>query len=163
MTSVTTRRGFLGTLVGGILGTSLGAEAQPQPKRPTSSPYDSVPVGQWKTFPNTKLATGNPADAQAAYTSNGHYLAHYTGGNAGVGGMWAYSGFAHDTDRNKVLDCANGGHADYAGNEVYELDLESVGLGPTCWTMPIGPTFNVNPALTLIPDLFSGVMRNATS
>lgn len=35
----------------------------------------------------------------------------------------AWNGLAADTRTNRLYSAANGGHADYAGNEVYEIDL----------------------------------------
>src|SRR5690606_3210157 len=37
----------------------------------------------------------------------------------------AWNGLAGDGRRGRLFAAANGGHADYAGNEVYELDLSA--------------------------------------
>lgn len=49
----------------------------------------------------------------------------------------AWNGLAADRGRNRLYSAANGGHADYAGNEVYELDLSK---DRPRWTMLRGPT-----------------------
>jgi hypothetical protein len=49
----------------------------------------------------------------------------------------AWTGLATDTVTNKMYSAANGGHADYSGNEVYEIDLTSE--NPT-WRLLREPT-----------------------
>lgn len=49
----------------------------------------------------------------------------------------AWNGLAADTRTNRLYSAANGGHADYSGNEVIELDLSSPTLA---WRMLRAPT-----------------------
>ncbi len=49
----------------------------------------------------------------------------------------AWNGLAADRARNRLYSAANGGHADYAGNEVYELDLSR---DRPRWRLLRGPT-----------------------
>jgi hypothetical protein len=49
----------------------------------------------------------------------------------------AWNGLAADTRANRLYSAANGGHANYSGNEVVELDLSSATPG---WRMLRGPT-----------------------
>jgi hypothetical protein len=51
----------------------------------------------------------------------------------------AWTSFVVDTRTSKVYSPANGGHNDYAGNEVDELDLER---DQPVWTQRLGPTPN---------------------
>lgn len=49
----------------------------------------------------------------------------------------AWNGLAADTRTNRLYSAANGGHADYSGNEVYELDLS---VDEPRWVMLRPPT-----------------------
>lgn len=49
----------------------------------------------------------------------------------------AWNGLAADTRTNRLYSAANGGHADYSGNEVYEIDLS---VESPRWTMLRAPT-----------------------
>lgn len=49
----------------------------------------------------------------------------------------AWNGLAADTRNNRLYSAANGGHADYSGNEVVELDLASAA---PAWRMLRAPT-----------------------
>lgn len=49
----------------------------------------------------------------------------------------AWNGLAADTSRNRLFSAANGGHADYSGNEVYQIDLSH---DNPSWTMLRAPT-----------------------
>jgi hypothetical protein len=51
----------------------------------------------------------------------------------------AWTSFVADTRTSKVYSVANGGHSDYAGNEVDELDLEREA---PVWTQKLAPTPN---------------------
>jgi hypothetical protein len=69
----------------------------------------------WHELPDTMLQPHCPSDAQ------------YPGlrGNTGCQSVFdAWGGAAFDVDGNRLL-ITGGGHADYAGNEVYELDLDT--------------------------------------
>ncbi len=72
-------------------------------------------VGHWVQIPNTALA-----DAPMAVKT------YPTIGNTGpVSKIVAWTGFAVDTRDSSVYSLANGGHHDYAGNEVNRLTLSS--------------------------------------
>jgi hypothetical protein len=116
--------------------------------------FPTVPVGQWKAFTASSLAdpTENSANAQTMFTYLGKYLNFYLNGNQTPKGVWAFSGLAFDSVRNKVISPGMGGHADYGGNEVYEFDIE----GTQKWTMVKGPTFTT-PSNTLIPNIAPGI------
>jgi hypothetical protein len=51
----------------------------------------------------------------------------------------AWNGLAADRRSNKLFSAANGGHADYAGNEVYEIDLS---VEKPAWKLLRAPTPN---------------------
>src|SRR5690606_36906719 len=49
----------------------------------------------------------------------------------------AWNGLAADTRTSRLFSAANGGHADYSGNEVYEIDLS---VDAPKWRMLRAPT-----------------------
>ena len=63
---------------------------------------------QWKQIPGTDLSTVVPSPAVPGAPSTR---------------IDAWNGLAADTRTNRLYSAANGGHADYSGNEVVELDL----------------------------------------
>ena len=63
---------------------------------------------QWKQIPGTDLSTVVPSPAVPGALS---------------ARIDAWNGLAADTRTNRLYSAANGGHADYSGNEVVELDL----------------------------------------
>jgi hypothetical protein len=69
----------------------------------------------WTELPNTRLRTHCPSDQ--AYPD-----LHGGSGCAGVTQAWG--GAAFDEAGNRLL-IDGGGHSDWAGNEVYELDLDN--------------------------------------
>lgn len=105
---------------------------------PAALGFPTVLPGQVKQLANSSLQDPglNPANPQAMFRdSNGHYLNFTLGGNDNA--VWAFSGLAYDTTRGKILSVANGGHADYSGNEVYEWDIGTT----QTWAMVRGPSF----------------------
>jgi hypothetical protein len=52
----------------------------------------------------------------------------------------SWNGGYVDQSRNTYGFCANGGHADYAGNEIYELDLRVDTLAELAWSRRTTPT-----------------------
>lgn len=65
---------------------------------------------EWKRLPNSDL----------------HDQPHrFDQGGTLQGAIEAWNGLAGDIVKNRLYSAANGGHADYSGNEVYELDLAS--------------------------------------
>lgn len=83
---------------------------------PAISSAGGLPDGLgWHELPNTKIRPLCPSDEQYPGIS----------GNTGCKSvMIAWSGAAFDIGGNRLL-INGGGHADYAGNEVYELDLDT--------------------------------------
>ena len=71
---------------------------------------DSLAVGEWYEVPNSTLNTLRPSTS--------------VGGNfSGIIDAW--SGGAFDTKRDRLI-IWGGGHADYAGNEIYTFDLNTL-------------------------------------
>lgn len=70
----------------------------------------SMAVGQWK-----ELASADLAQVVPTTQPGGYYSARID----------AWNGFAADTVNGKLYLGGAGGHADYAGNEVYSLDLNA--------------------------------------
>src|SRR5262249_55208648 len=76
----------------------------------STSTIDSLQAGQWFQVPNSNLSAvlpnplppGNPVNIMAAW-----------------------SGGAYDTTRDRLI-IWGGGHADYAGNEIYVFDVNSL-------------------------------------
>lgn len=70
----------------------------------------SIPKGSWKQLSTADLAVVTPA-----VQPGGYYAARID----------AWNGFAADTINNQLYIGGAGGHHDYAGNEVYRLDLNA--------------------------------------
>ena len=81
---------------------------------------DSLAVGEWYEVPNSSLHALRPSNN--------------VGGNFG-GIMDAWSGGAFDTKRDRLI-IWGGGHADYAGNEIYTFDLNTLS-----WSRLIEPSY----------------------
>jgi hypothetical protein len=75
-----------------------------------SNAVDALPAGQWMEVPNSKIKDVFPAVSVGGYSS-------------AVVGAW--SGGAYDTKRDRLI-VWGGGHGDYAGNEIYVFDLNSL-------------------------------------
>jgi len=82
--------------------------------------------GEWYEIPNTALSSVAPSPTPLGWT----------GPSSKVD---AWTSFVVDTRTSKVYSLANGGHADYAGNEVDVLELE---LAQPRWAELIAPTPN---------------------
>ncbi len=80
--------------------------------------FDRLPAGQWSELGSTQMQSVVPKSYFDAPIRS-------ITGPASI--MIAWSGGAFDTKRNRLL-VWGGGHADYAGNEVYAFDL-----GQTRW------------------------------
>jgi hypothetical protein len=80
---------------------------------------------QWVELPGSSLSAQQVPDP-------------FTGAlEAPAGRIDAWNGFAANQDTNRVYLACAGGHADWAGNEVYEIDLQS---NQPKWRMLRGPT-----------------------
>jgi hypothetical protein len=79
---------------------------------PTTLPAwrQGMAIGEWKHLDSIDLDAVRP-DVQPG----GYYAARID----------AWNGFAADTTTSRLFLAAAGGHADYAGNEVYSLDLNA--------------------------------------
>lgn len=81
-------------------------------------------AGQWKQLPGTSLETIVPEPAV-----RGNLAARIS----------AWNGLAADPDSGRLFSVGNGGHADYAGNEAYVIDLSA---DQPRWRMLRPPTPN---------------------
>lgn len=84
----------------------------------------ALAVGQWTQIPGTAMSSVEPSPVPAGSTGPESKVI-------------AWTSFVVDTRNSKVYSLANGGHNDYAGNEVDVLDLEA---SPPAWTRVLGPT-----------------------
>jgi hypothetical protein len=74
---------------------------------------------QWKKIPLTSINLIKPVTSYDGFKDmNGLGIA---GGL--YGRLAAWNGLAADTSTDRVYSAGSGGHADYAGNEVYEIDF----------------------------------------
>lgn len=102
--------------------------APPPPPPPGSLPawVNALAAGQWFQIPNTAMSSVQPSPSPS--------------GNTGPQSkVIAWTSFVVDTRTSKVYSLANGGHNDYAGNEVDVLDLETA--APS-WSQMLPPTPN---------------------
>ena len=93
-----------------------------------AAPSDTLKPGEWYEVPNSQLRAVLPRPIPP--------------GNTGPRAlMGAWSGGAYDTKRERLI-IWGGGHADYAGNELYVFDLSSLSWsriwGPSAEIPPIG-------------------------
>jgi hypothetical protein len=111
---------MLATVVAAIVAGSNGAASPP----PTVS-IDDLQPGQWSEVPGSSLASSGqlPSPLPPGLT-----------GKTAI--MSAWSGGAYDSGRDRLL-VTGGGHADYAGNEVYAFSI-----GNLTWQRIWGPTPN---------------------
>jgi len=84
----------------------------------------ALSIGQWAQIPNTAMAGVAPSARPAGSTGPESKVV-------------AWTSFVVDTRTSKVYSVANGGHSDYAGNEVDVLDLETAA---PAWRQVLAPT-----------------------
>jgi hypothetical protein len=113
-----------------------------------------MPPYSWKKLPTSNLSDLKPSPDVAAGGSPDVNGLEMLGGLSGRIEAWV--GLAADTVNNRIYSAANGGHADYAGNEVYELDL--LQAEPT-WVMlrapsPTNVIYRGNYNLGIYPDYY---------
>jgi hypothetical protein len=99
---------------------------------------DGMEPFEWRRIAGTDLSsiTPEPSVCCGALDADGNPLAGFLGGR-----IDAWNGLAGDPIGSRLYSAANGGHADYAGNEVYELALAA---DVPEWVMiraPTGPEF----------------------
>ena len=88
----------------------------------------ALAIGEWYPIPNTALSSIAPSP-----TPPGN-----TGPSSKVG---AWTSFVVDTRNSMVYSVANGGHNDYAGNEVDRLELEN---DPPRWVARLAPSTQIS-------------------
>lgn len=101
----------------------------PAPVQPPSPPAGAglellaahVPApGAWNMVPGSEIVTALTAEGEFPYCAD-----IKCGAAAAVVNAW--NGWAHDPVGHLLYMAANGGHADYGGNEVYVYDLKTLG------------------------------------
>jgi hypothetical protein len=98
-----------------------------------ASDIDSIEPGHWMEVPNSKLRSVGPNPVPKGNLENV---------------IEGWSGGSYDTLRDRLI-VWGGGHADYAGNEIYVFDLESLS-----WTRLTDPSSNIGgaPESGVYPD-----------
>lgn len=113
----------------------LALDSNPAPETPLQPPYQmpTVPSGpiqeqdmplwrrnqainEWREIPNTKIGALAPTNEARCFTG----LRNVLGPN---GRLDAWCGLSIDTRYSQIWSVANGGHGDYFGNEVCQIDL----------------------------------------
>src|SRR5687767_3484560 len=100
----------------------------PSPPPPVTAPawVAGLAIGQWFEIPNTALSSVPPNPVPP-------------GSSGPSSKVLAWTSFVVDTRTSKVYSVANGGHNDYAGNEVDALTLE---VENPFWTEVLASTPN---------------------
>jgi hypothetical protein len=76
---------------------------------------------QWKKIPGTSMSLVKPITLVSGMPdADGKIISGFLGART-----VAWNGLAADPNTSRVYSAANGGHADYAGNEVYEIDFSA--------------------------------------
>jgi chitodextrinase len=101
------------------------AAAPPPPTGTLPSWVSALVPGQWHRIPGTAISSVTPSPVPP--------------GNGPESKVIAWTSFVVDRRTSRVYSLANGGHNDYAGNEVDELALNAE--GPS-WRNVLGPTPN---------------------
>ena len=96
------------------------------PPGPLPAWVNALAIGQWTEIPNTAMVSVEPSPQPAGTTGP-------------VSKVIAWTSFVADTRTSKVYSVANGGHQDYAGNEVDVLDMER---DQPVWSQLLPPTPN---------------------
>ncbi len=85
---------------------------------------NALAIGQWTQVPNTALSNVDPSPVPP--------------GNTGPQSkVIAWTSLVVDTRTSRLYSVANGGHSDYSGNEVDELNLEAA---QPAWVQKLAPT-----------------------
>lgn len=108
----------------------------------TAQEIDDLPAGHWCEIKDLTPTPEYPfTDSQlfnAAPTDSEDDPAVHPGNPTKVGNVMAYSGGAYDTHRDYLI-VWGGGHTDYAGNEIYGFNVNSLQ-----WKRITEPTLNVD-------------------
>jgi len=91
---------------------------------------NALAIGQWYQIPNTAMSSVDPSPRPP-------------GASGPQSKVIAWTSFVVDTRTSKVYSVANGGHNDYAGNEVDVLTLENEA---PFWTEVLRPSSSVQDA-----------------
>ena len=114
-----TRRQFVYATLANAVVASMSSSSRPSPYpglNKLKEITDSLPARQWVNVPGTSMRQVIPP-ASALPDGGG------ATGPASV--LTAWNGAAYDSDAQRLYFWG-GGHVDYSGNEVYELDLETL-------------------------------------
>lgn len=99
----------------------------------SAGPVDDLEPGHWYQVPNSKMEVVFPNPVPEGWT-----------GPQAV--MDAWSGGAYDSTRDQLL-VWGGGHCDYAGNELYAFDIESLS-----WRRLTEPSTTIVEGVSRYPD-----------
>jgi hypothetical protein len=94
-----------------------------------ANPIDSLAVGAWFQVPNSKLSAVLPSPIPPGATGPDAIMS-------------AWSGGAFDTQRNRLM-IWGGGHTDYAGNELYAFNVNTL-----AWVKLTNPSTDVGGTYT---------------
>jgi hypothetical protein len=78
-----------------------------------SNPFSDMASGTWREIPNTKIDSVKPGPVPAGMTGHTAVLSAWNSGDYDVAGR-------------RFVIAAAGGHADYAGNEVYSFSTQTL-------------------------------------
>lgn len=98
-----------------VLGLCMNASVALAEETGLAAIAASMEPGEWRELPDTRLA-----DVLPERGAHSHW-----GFQGPIAVTRAWSGGAFDTKRNRLI-VKGGGHGNYGGNEVYELDLEAL-------------------------------------
>jgi hypothetical protein len=144
-----TRRQFVLTALANAAVASISTASEAWPEinlEKLKAITGALPARQWANVPGTSM---RPVVPPASAIPDG-------GSGTGPSSVLsAWNGGAYDTDAQRLYFWG-GGHTDYGGNEVYELDLQALKVGrltnPSPLTMPPPPGMNASPDCRLPGD-----------
>ncbi len=93
-----------------------------------AGPVEALLPGEWYEVPNSNVSAINPCPANNC---------NYSGATGQKSVILAWSGGAYDTKRDRLI-LWGGGHGDYAGNEIYGFDVNTLK-----WIMLTKPSTNI--------------------
>lgn len=81
-----------------------------------AGPIEDLAPGEWYMVPDSKVSTLDPCSSGSC---------SYSGATGQKSVMLAWSGGTYDTKRDRLV-VWGGGHGDYAGNEIYAFDVNTL-------------------------------------
>ncbi len=124
-------------LVGLVASAALAALTPGLVLAQSTSPIDTLQPGEWYEAPNSKIRSVLPNPLPQLGYGNPTSI------------ILAWNGAAYDTRRDQFVIAAAGGHADYAGNEVYVFSMATLAwqriTDPSPTTAFGSPSSAVNP------------------